>query len=1317
MLNPRAIRALAAALLGVLTGLPQPGQAAVRVLRSDAQGVALEFVFGSPELAESGLTDADGGVRVQLADCIRYEVPGEPDLPQLRVLCGIAQEGGVELSTSWAEVEELDGIDIAPAARYVDGRAQVVRGSVYGEPGFYPRAPVVVEDVAMLRDVRVARLLLSPVQYDPVLRRLRILHRITATLAFARPARKASEVPLTPGFEGLYPEMLVNGSSAAAWKTARETRATGAGFPGNGSFFDRSPNWLKIVTESTGVYCVGYDDLVRCGANPRLIDPRTFQVFGLGEHVPNSQFPDSLCELPVLVPGEEDSSFDRGDCIIFYGRAAAEWDPQLELFRTNLYTRYNAFWLTWGVSDGRRMAQGLGIPLAGEPVRNSALGREHREIDALCPARSGLLWVWRMMSKTPVTPELSADFDLDLDRPVAITRLTGRLYDTTRSNAMNVYLNGVLLDSLSFGSHPWASPYDFRLDYTSRPCPGLDSLQSRLTLELEGDSFMQVYPDWFEVDYVKRLCLNRTGQLRFFVDESTPQTFTVRGLRAEPLVLSLDDPYRPRRITGGRQAGDSVVFRVDVSDTAQFLVTDLDHLLKPRAVTRRHPGQLRAPGFAADYVIIAPDQLCEPAAALARYRTNNVPGFRTAVVRALRLEDVYDDFGFGRAEPVAIKQCLSGLRPTYGMLLGDATYDYRDMLGLHPLPGVPPCEEGYDLMESSYGYLAVARDAWFADFDGDGSTPDMFLGRVTVRTPEECRGFVSKLISYEQGRPGAWCRRGILLADDEWLGWPGRYYEDRIGLSHVLYCETMASLFGDRLDPVKVYLTEYPTQSYGDKPTGRRRLLSELQRGALLFCFFGHGAGDNLTHENVLPLKYVGQTANDGRAPFCFFGSCGVGRWEDSKTECIAEEMTRKPDGGAIATVGASKATASESNFQFAQRLFSALLSNPDSGLGRAYVAALPIINIYHLFGDPALRIPLPEPGGTVRVEPESLQPGQAAVFGGSVPIEQGYAATTLTGPMWLRTYNSANILINPRNVTYVLPGDDFYRGTCRVAQHLFRGDCFIPTGMRRGLRTVPDGSYVELGRTLKLSVVAWEDGRLIGLSRSDVALDTILAAGTDSSGPEITLQVEGRKLTPGETCLVSSSFNLDGRLSDASGLLLCPVIAGEPFYVYVSDYRNRVSLQDRFRYDAQSGTSGSFSYPVTLETDLDSIVVVASDNRQNRSMVKVLARVLGDDRPQVFEPLVYPNPLPGAGAFTFQVSVPARVRVRVYTLSGRPVRELDLAQAQPGFNSLSWDGTDRAGNPLPNGVYIYGITALRERPGQGTQASPTLRDRFIIRR
>ena len=74
----------------------------------------------------------------------------------------------------------------------------------------------------------------------------------------------------------------------------------------------------------------------------------------------------------------------------------------------------------------------------------------------------------------------------------------------------------------------------------------------------------------------------------------------------------------------------------------------------------------------------------------------------------------------------------------------------------------------------------------------------------------------------------------------------------------------------------------------------------------------------------------------------------------------------------------------------------------------------------------------------------------------------------------------------------------------------------------------------------------------------------------------------------------------------------------------------------------------------------------------------------------------LYPNPFNSETTLSFTVSAAGPLTLRLFDLNGRVARDWS-GHFEVGRHSLSWDGRDRAGNPLASGVYIASV-------GQGSR-------------
>jgi len=74
------------------------------------------------------------------------------------------------------------------------------------------------------------------------------------------------------------------------------------------------------------------------------------------------------------------------------------------------------------------------------------------------------------------------------------------------------------------------------------------------------------------------------------------------------------------------------------------------------------------------------------------------------------------------------------------------------------------------------------------------------------------------------------------------------------------------------------------------------------------------------------------------------------------------------------------------------------------------------------------------------------------------------------------------------------------------------------------------------------------------------------------------------------------------------------------------------------------------------------------------------------------------PNPFNPSTTISFALPHDARTNLRVFDASGRLVRILVSRDLGAGEHSVHWDGRDLSGRSVPTGIYVYELSAGRER-------------------
>jgi hypothetical protein len=274
-------------------------------------------------------------------------------------------------------------------------------------------------------------------------------------------------------------------------------------------------------------------------------------------------------------------------------------------------------------------------------------------------------------------------------------------------------------------------------------------------------------------------------------------------------------------------------------------------------------------------------------------------------------------------------------KPQFVLLVGDASYDPRGQLGEGNDDFVPT-----KLVDTEY--LETASDDWFVDFNSDG-LPDLAIGRLPVRAPEETVTVVSKIVNYEQS---SGMDEVLLIAD---IG-DTYNFEGAAG-------EIEALLPSTYLPAQKVY-----RGSYGSDALARAEVLNDINQGPLLVNFVGHGS-QQLWRGNLLKSVDADNLINTNRLSFFVNMTCMNGFFQDVYAESMAEALLKAPQGGAVAVWGSSGLTYPDQQSLMNQELIRLLFNGGSLRLGEATMRAKAatedqdVRRTWILFGDPSMRL------------------------------------------------------------------------------------------------------------------------------------------------------------------------------------------------------------------------------------------------------------------------------------------------------------------------------------------------------------------------
>ncbi len=1069
-------------------------------------------------------------------------------------------------------------------------------------------------------------------------------------------------------------------------------------------------------------------------------------------------------EIAVEVTGATDGSFDASDRLVFYGLGPDNYRDRFGLpldtaedYFVNPYAGYTVYWLAWGgdlPGTPRRMATVDATPQAGAEVLTSSRARLHAESNTLYdpsmyePGLRWEVWFWERISSNSAgnlfevrLPDLVPDTELGMHLRVwgyAIPLRGGS--GEEGMHHLNVTVNGENVGLYSWGGSEYTNaftPYDVKADgLPAESTTGIVLSSPKVgTSELREDIIELA---WMDVDY-ERVLDAGGAPAEFRVDAGATANRTVRVADAPagtPVAYDVTDFRTPRRLNGVRRLTDGsgdVEFAAGRSDGFMVAVTDEQNLRTPASVAKDTPPRLRpSTGTVSwlrevdepvDYVIVAFDELASEGEILAGWRRGHLPPItdtRTANVRVVRISDIMDEFAWGMWDPSALRYFLEYAYRYYGgpedaplsyaLFLGDHTFDYRNHYETGLVDMVPSWDFNHGPISGIiHGNVQYTTDDYLARFDGPQDLlTDLYLGRISVQTRAEAQAVISgKVVPAEQDPLyGAWRTKAILVADDRCQGRD----PDASAWTHLPISEGVDARIPDVFDRSKVYLFEYGEECiYDSKPDAKRALLDTWSEGAWLVNYVGHGGPTVLADEHVLDLADTPLLANDRRLPVFGAFSCSVGKFSNPNQEGLGEGLLREPGGGSLVSAAATHLTYTGNNEKlnhiFIQQLFSGGSPTDPTPVGVALMRAkrlwTPDNDKYACLGDPASRLNVPDHDLEL-TGPGELERAATLTVDARLPgdgMRDGTMDVVARDARFHRTKDAQGRELGS-SFSYYLPGAMLFRGRTLVQADTASASFTVPLSLRGG----PDG---------KVRTYGWgTDWDAVGaLTPLPVTLQT--AAITDTVGPAVSFSFSGDLVRGGEEVVVT--------LEDPAGINLTRIFDFLAIGLKVFDENGleqlRLDLTDRFQYDTGSHTRGALAFTVPdLSPGAYTFLLTATDNYNNRSQAALELNVLAGTTELRFENVfAYPNPFDPEAAPTrlmFTMNRPAEVTVRVYSVAGRLVRKAELSAAV-GLNRFDWDGRDRVGDVVANGVYLVQLS------GRGTQGGGTARhlERLVVLR
>ncbi|MDZ7805516.1 MAG: type IX secretion system sortase PorU [Gracilimonas sp.] len=1043
------------------------------------------------------------------------------------------------------------------------------------------------------------------------------------------------------------------------------------------------------------------------------------------------------------------------------------------------YSNYNYVFLTIGNVQGLRLTDNsiIGNPDRIVDSFRDFIWIEEELTKAEERIKSGRNWLGKQFpaSSDGVFQEIFTDTLPGLSSTEAI-EISGKFVNrSTSSVSFSIRMNGSNIQSLFIPASGSYTSSEGRAGISSSFNTSVSAPSNTNILNFEAaydnnDSGSTGFFDWLRITATRSLEANE-GRLLFNSPEdgtiNEVAEYRLSGFNKMPLVLEISNPTDPKMINTSEQNND-YSFRYFSGVDLKFIVQDNFMNPEPGSVI---PNQdLKGITFFPEYVIVTAEDFLNQARELSEYREQE-DGLTSIVVTQNK---IVNEFSGGVNDPAAIRDYLKFLYdralsngqepPKYALLFGDTTFDYKGIID----GGHTNYVMTYQSDESLHRTESYASDDFFGflddvegemDVNGSGVTPSNYLldigvGRIPAQTQSEATVAVQKIKIYENPNThGNWQNQFTFAADDDF---PNVELNRDL---HVLNADETANLMniyesGVRLN--KIYQFAYNEEITGGGrriPGASQAFINAFNQGTLVMNYSGHGNEQTLSDEQLFVAESIPNLTNSNKLAVLVTATCQFGRYDDIDAQSGAEQLLFADNGGVISAFTTTRVVytgagiSSRNNFGLnvvlSQKMVERDQNNTALRFGDIFMNTKntllngsPIITSrnskkFIFLGDPAGKFQLPVQKTQITSINSYTESGQDTVITikGLDTVTLNGQITDISGNFLGNFSGQANITVYDAERSVPLPSDRewvqenrCFLDNCNYTVEkdvLFKGKAAVDNGQFTSTFVVPrDISFSDsTGRI----VVYAEDERLTANgSFTKLRFNGINEnAVNDGRGPQMDIYLNDDRFVNGS--LVNDSPNLIIDLEDPSGINTTGTGVGHEIIATINTQPEQTFvLNDFYEGDIDNFTKGRIEYPLDdLPDGSYSLKVRAWDVHNNPSEKEAFFEVASQDQLEIRNVFNYPNPMNNVTRFSFehnQPGSPLDVSVQIYTLSGRPVQQLqNQLITNSSYASITWNGRDRDHDRLGNGTYIYVLRVTADTPN-GRQRAEKIEKLVIIR-
>lgn len=1099
-------------------------------------------------------------------------------------------------------------------------------------------------------------------------------------------------------------------------------------------------DWFKVATAQEGIYKITFADLQAMGVDLSQVDPGKINVYGNGGHqlpYENSVFRhDDLVVNPCIISGENDGTFDQNDYILFYGQGPVTWSleagssPFEYVHQKNVFSDSAYYFIRVNDGVGNRIQASDYSASTPDNLVTTFHDYQLHEIDNINLLKSG-----RQFLGDVFTFNTSQSFSFSFPNMTSASGIVKGGVAIRSINATSEFQISVGNESVSMlgqnGGNTTSNVATLKSE-SFQVIPSGNNVNVNVQF-IKGNASAEGWLDYLTVNVTRDL--KYAGQSMFFRNAQAQVNGSMAGYTIESFnsglsIWNVTDFTNVRSISP-IIAGGTATFNYPSESLEEFVVFSQNNTRPVRTVGKVENQNLHTLKDV-DLIILSPNSFQSAAEELAAIHTD-----RGLSVEIVEPNAVYNEFSSGNRDVTAVKMLMKMLYdkslagqstpPRYLLLFGDGTFDNKK--GHQVNDNYLITFQSFNSVSPTDSYVSDDYFGLLDDNEGESINDklDIGVGRLPINNLSEANVTVAKIKNYLSSNSGInpqdhcltdgnnpygpWRNRLVFISDDQ----DGDNLEGVIHMSQSNGYAGISRTKHPQYDQVKIFMDAYQQISTpgGQRyPQGQEDIRRNVQNGALIVNYVGHGGERGFAHERILDIPTIKGWTNGNRLPLFVTATCELARFDDPSFVSAGEHIIMNPNGGAIGMLTTTRIVWSSPNNTLTSAFYQVALDDDVySPLSLGDMARMtkntPGVSStnsrnFTLLGDPAVSLVYPkmevlttEINGTPVSEQETIKALQEVTIKGFVSDANGEILTDFNGVVYPTVFDKSadvQVLMNDNGDPYSFESfrNIIYKGKAGVTNGEFTFSFVVPRDISFTTGNGRVSYYAVESAGNRDAHGSFEEFQIGG---------TFDGAVADSQGPEIKVFLNDENFVSGG--ITDENPVLIARFFDENGINTVGSGIGHDITAIINDKsQESIALNDFFEADLDTYKSGRVQYQLSKLPEGTHKLSIKGWDVHNNSGSETTEFIVASSAEMALEHVLnYPNPFTTRTQFFFEHNQSCQsldVRIQVFSVSGKLVKTINRTVLSAGFRSegIEWDGKDDFGDNIGRGVYVYRVAA-----------------------